>query len=152
MDLWSLGCILGEMLISKPLFPGSSTVDQIEKIFSKLEPGSFSKFKASCTDYVVSLKNVSGKKGGTVYDTDLEGCADDAIDLVQKLLKIVPEERSTADSALSHPYVIKFHNPAAERVMKRDIIPPLSDDIQLSIDQYRDKLYEIIRRDRAVRR
>ena len=143
------------MLISKPLFPGSSTVDQIEKIFSKLEPGSFSKFKASCTDYVVSLKNVDQKNrkaGGTVYDTDLEGCADDGIDLVRKLLKIVPEERSTADAALSHPYVIKFHNPAASKVMKRDIIPPLSDDVQLSIDQYRDKLYEIIRRDRAVRR
>ena len=87
-----------------------------------------------------------------MYDTDLEGCADDAIDLVRKLLKIVPEDRSTADSALSHPYVIKFHNPAASKVMKRDIIPPLSDDVQLSIDQYRDKLYEIIRRDRAVRR
>ena len=51
--MWSLGCILGEMLIGKPLFPGSSTVDQIEKIFSKLEPGSFHKFKQSCTDYVV---------------------------------------------------------------------------------------------------
>jgi len=32
--------------------------------------------------------------------------------------------------------------------MKRDIIPPPSADIQLSIDQF----YEIIRMDRAVRR
>ena len=30
--MWSLGCILAEMLLGKPLFPGDSTFDQIEKI------------------------------------------------------------------------------------------------------------------------
>jgi mitogen-activated protein kinase 15 len=32
IDLWALGCILGEMMTRKPLFPGHSTMDQIEKI------------------------------------------------------------------------------------------------------------------------
>lgn len=31
-DIWSMGCILAEILIGKPLFPGSSTLSQIEKI------------------------------------------------------------------------------------------------------------------------
>lgn len=30
--MWSIGCILGEMLLGKPLFPGTSTVNQIEQI------------------------------------------------------------------------------------------------------------------------
>ena len=55
---------------------------------------------------VFSLKNVDNKaskqsRGGgshTIYESELGGCAEDAIDLVRKLLKIVPEERSTGVS------------------------------------------------------
>lgn len=36
VDMWSVGCILGEMLLGKPLFPGTSTMNQIEKIMSAI--------------------------------------------------------------------------------------------------------------------
>lgn len=32
--MWSLGCILGEMLLGRALFPGSSTMNQIERIMN----------------------------------------------------------------------------------------------------------------------
>jgi hypothetical protein len=31
--MWSVGCIFGELLTQKPLFPGKSDIDQINKIF-----------------------------------------------------------------------------------------------------------------------
>lgn len=34
--MWSLGCILAEMLIGKPIFPGTSTVNQVEKIMATI--------------------------------------------------------------------------------------------------------------------
>jgi mitogen-activated protein kinase 15 len=33
-DIWSIGCILAEILIGKPLFPGTSTLNQLERIIS----------------------------------------------------------------------------------------------------------------------
>ena len=36
--MWSLGCILAEMCLGKPLFPGSSTLNQIEKIMGSIPP------------------------------------------------------------------------------------------------------------------
>ena len=34
VDMWAMGCILGEMLSTKPIFPGASTVNQLEKIIA----------------------------------------------------------------------------------------------------------------------
>jgi hypothetical protein len=39
------------------------------------------------------------------------------------------------------PY--RFHNPAEEPELNRDIVPYLDDNVQLSIEEYRDKLYEV---------
>ena len=36
--------------------------------------------------------------------------------------------------------------------MRHEVIPPLSDCVQLSVEQYRSKLYDIIRTEKAVRR
>lgn len=33
VDMWSVGCIFGELLTQKPLFPGKSEIDQINKVF-----------------------------------------------------------------------------------------------------------------------
>ena len=32
VDIWSVGCILGELISGKPLFPGTSTMNQLDRI------------------------------------------------------------------------------------------------------------------------
>lgn len=32
VDMWSLGCILAELLLGKPFFPGTSTLNQLDRI------------------------------------------------------------------------------------------------------------------------
>lgn len=68
----------------------------------------------------------------------------DAIDLCKKLLQFNPDKRITADEALRHPYVSRFHNPKEEISLNYDVVPPLSDSEQLSVDEYRTKLYEVL--------
>jgi mitogen-activated protein kinase 15 len=34
VDMWSVGCIIGELVLDKPVFPGQSTLNQLERIVS----------------------------------------------------------------------------------------------------------------------
>merc|ERR1712121_320048 len=36
IDVWSIGCIFGELLLMEPLFPGKSEVDELNRIFKLL--------------------------------------------------------------------------------------------------------------------
>lgn len=81
----------------------------------------------------ISLKHILGD------DVSL-----DALDLVNKLLIFNPVKRLNAEQALEHSYVSKFHETSEEIVMNSSVITPLNDDIRLSIDDYRNKLYELI--------
>ncbi len=105
------------------------------------------------SDYAASLVDKAIKKLRHLPPNDepqLPEYDQDALDLMHKLLRVNPDDRATADEAIKHDYVVKFFNPDVEdKVRKRVVLPPLDDDTQLSIDEYRGKLYEIIRKDKA---
>ena len=67
----------------------------------------------------------------------------DALDLLKLFLQFNPDKRLTAEEALRHPYVAKFHKPEDESFLLYDVVPPVDDDIQLTVSEYRDKLYEV---------
>jgi len=39
--------------------------------------------------------------------------------------------------------VSRFHNAADEKVIGRNVVTPICDDVQLSVDEYRTKLYDV---------
>uniref|UniRef100_A0A1A7Y1V9 Mitogen-activated protein kinase 15 n=2 Tax=Iconisemion striatum TaxID=60296 RepID=A0A1A7Y1V9_9TELE len=145
VDMWSLGCILGEMLLGKALFPGTSTINQIEKIMSAIPNPNPEDVLAIRSEYGSSvIQRMLLKPQVPLEDLLQLSVPPDAIDLLKRLLVFNPDKRLTAEQALQHPYVARFHNPAKEPALNYDVVLPVDDDVQLSVGQYRNKLYEMI--------
>ncbi|XP_039223055.1 mitogen-activated protein kinase 15-like isoform X1 [Crotalus tigris] len=143
--MWSIGCILGEMLLGKPLFPGTSTVNQIEQILHVIPPPSAGDIEAFHSDYQASVINrVSCQPQLTLEELLPASTPPQALDLLKRLLVFNPEKRLTAEEALEHPYVQRFHCAAKEPALNHSVTLPLADDVQLSVAEYRNQVYELI--------
>lgn len=68
----------------------------------------------------------------------------DAIALIEELLVFNPHKRLKASEALSHDYVANFHDLDQETSMPSHVAIPLNDDVRLSVDDYRNTLYELM--------
>ncbi|XP_077941252.1 cyclin-dependent kinase 11B isoform X13 [Gasterosteus aculeatus] len=104
VDMWSVGCIFGELLTQKPLFPGKSEIDQINKIFKdlgspseKIWPG-YGELpavkKMTFTEYPY---NHLRKRFGALL-------SDQGFDLMNKFLTYCPSKRILSDEGLKHEY------------------------------------------------
>ncbi|XP_066602925.1 mitogen-activated protein kinase 15 [Prorops nasuta] len=144
IDMWSLGCILGEMMLGEPLFPGSSTINQVERIMVTLPPPTEEDLLSVSAGYGTNLleKMPAGPRK-TLRDM-LKNAPEKALNLVCRLIVFNPTRRLTATQALEHPYVANFHSRRNEPERGSNVIPLLSDDVQLSVDEYRNKLYSMM--------
>ncbi|XP_057312245.1 extracellular signal-regulated kinase 2-like isoform X1 [Hydractinia symbiolongicarpus] len=144
VDMWSMGCILGEMLLGKPLFPGTSTLNQIERIMSVIPTPSRSDIDSIKSSYSTSLLDKTTMRSRRSLKDLLPDAPSDGLDLMMNLLQFNPDKRFSAEEALTHPYLAKFHNPSEELSLTYDVVPPVDDDVQLSVAEYRTKLYDSI--------
>nr|P46892.1 RecName: Full=Cyclin-dependent kinase 11B; AltName: Full=Cell division cycle 2-like protein kinase 1; AltName: Full=Cell division protein kinase 11; AltName: Full=Cyclin-dependent kinase 11; AltName: Full=Galactosyltransferase-associated protein kinase p58/GTA; AltName: Full=PITSLRE serine/threonine-protein kinase CDC2L1 [Rattus norvegicus] len=103
-DMWSVGCIFGELLTQKPLFPGKSDIDQINKIFKdigtpseKIWPG-YSELPAvkKMTFSELPYNNLRKRFGALL--------SDQGFDLMNKFLTYYPGRRINAEDGLKHEY------------------------------------------------
>jgi mitogen-activated protein kinase 15 len=103
--MWSMGCILAELLLGKPVFPGTSTLNQLERVMELIgRPKKEDIESIECplaSTMLESIPPVRQKRLRDVFPT----ASDDALDMLKSLLQFNPAKRLTADQALRHPYV-----------------------------------------------
>ena len=104
VDMWSIGCIFGEMVTGSIFFKGFSENDQLRKIFEILGTPNekWYKFYMEYPGWEKqALTEVSLPKKWKDVLPDLD---DNGIDLISKLLELDPEKRILAPEALEHPF------------------------------------------------
>ncbi|XP_059024731.1 mitogen-activated protein kinase 15 isoform X2 [Mustela lutreola] len=150
VDMWSLGCILGEMLRGRPLFPGTSTLHQLELILETIPPPSKEDLLALGSSYSASILPCLRAWPRQPLDTLLPpDTPPEALDLLRGLLVFAPDKRLSAAQALQHPYVQRFHCPAREWTLDSAVRLPVLEGVQLSAPEYRSRVYQMILERRA---
>ncbi|XP_017172160.1 mitogen-activated protein kinase 15 isoform X14 [Mus musculus] len=145
VDMWSLGCILGEMLRGQPLFPGTSTFHQLELILKTIPLPSMEELQDLGSDYsALILQNLGSRPQQTLDALLPPDTPPEALDLLKRLLAFAPDKRLSAEQALQHPYVQRFHCPDREWARESDVRLPVHEGDQLSAPEYRKRLYQII--------
>lgn len=111
IDMWSAGCILAEMIQGKPLFPGSSDIDQICRIIDVLgSPEKSWKGITKLPDWgKIDFPQMEPKPLGAIFQYT-DACPPEAVDLLSGMLRYDPEARITAGQALEHPF-FKVYTP-----------------------------------------
>nr|XP_011750818.1 mitogen-activated protein kinase 15 isoform X4 [Macaca nemestrina] len=145
VDMWSLGCILGEMLRGRPLFPGTSTLHQLELILETIPPPSKEDLLALGSGCRTSVLHRLGSRPRQTLDALLPpDTSPEALDLLRRLLVFTPDKRLSATQALQHPYVQRFHCPSDEWARKVHVQLRAREGVQLSAPEYRSCVYQMI--------
>jgi len=119
IDLWSVGCVLGEMLIGKPLFPGNNTVDQLVEIIKVLGTPSREQVLAMNSNQEnFKFPPVSPKPWQDILQ---DNSSDEAIDLLSKLLVFNPTERLRPLQVCAHPFFDELRDPNSRLPNSREL-------------------------------
>jgi mitogen-activated protein kinase 1/3 len=134
IDLWSVGCILAEMLGGKPLFPGKNFWNQLTLIFDMLGTPTVEDYNnVESRDARAYIRSLPFKEQ-TPWRKFFPKASDRALDMLEKLLVFNPIKRVSVEEALEHPYLKPYHDSADEPVAA-----PIPKDL-LDFDQKAGKL------------
>ncbi|KFP57592.1 Mitogen-activated protein kinase 1, partial [Cathartes aura] len=129
IDIWSVGCILAEMLSNRPIFPGKHYLDQLNHILGKLYIKVAFPHQSVCLHLFYQLD----------WSWLFPNADPKALDLLDKMLTFNPHKRIEVEQALAHPYLEQYYDPSDEPVAEA----PFKFDMELD-DLPKEKLKELI--------
>ncbi|KAI3931325.1 hypothetical protein MKX01_040242 [Papaver californicum] len=122
IDIWSAGCVLAELLLGQPLFPGESGVDQLVEIIKVLGTPTREEIKCMNPNYTeFKFPQIKAHPWHKLFHKRMPP---EAVDLVSRLLQYSPNLRCTALEACIHPFFDELRDPNT-RLPNGRALPPL---------------------------
>ncbi|XP_071336830.1 mitogen-activated protein kinase 8 isoform X2 [Trachinotus anak] len=153
VDIWSVGCILAEMVRHKILFPGRDYIDQWNKVIEQLGTPSqdfLMKLNQSVRTYVENRPRYAGYSFEKLFpdvlfpaDSDHNKLkASQARDLLSKMLVIDASKRISVDEALQHPYINVWYDPAEVEAPPPKIPDKQLDEREHTVEEWKELIYK----------
>ncbi|XP_056629340.1 mitogen-activated protein kinase 14A isoform X1 [Triplophysa dalaica] len=140
VDIWSVGCIMAELLTGRTLFPGTDHIDQLKLIMLLVgTPGPELLMKISSESartYINSLPQMPKRNFADVFI----GANPLAVELLEKMLVLDTDKRITAAEALADPYFAQYHDPDDEP--EADPFDQSFESRELDIEEWKRLTYE----------
>jgi len=112
IDVWSMGCVMAELLLGSPLFPGESGVDQVIEIIKILGMPTKEQMHAMNPNHTpFKVPQIKPHPWPKVFRNK---APPDAVDLVASLLLYVPSARLTALQVMAHPFFDELREPGVK--------------------------------------
>ncbi|XP_044061393.1 mitogen-activated protein kinase 9 isoform X1 [Siniperca chuatsi] len=122
VDIWSVGCIMGEMVKGSVIFQGTDHIDQWNKVIEVLGTPSLefmNRLMETVRNYVMNKPQYPGVSFAELFpdwafpsDSEHDKLkTGQARDLLSKMLVIDPESRISVEEALNHPYIHVWYDP-----------------------------------------
>ncbi|EJU03645.1 Pkinase-domain-containing protein [Dacryopinax primogenitus] len=142
IDLWSIGCVLGELVMGKPVFKGKDYVDQLNLIINTLGTPPDDTIKKIGSDrareYVRNLPFKLPQSLPKLFPrTDNMGR-----DLIHRFLRFDPDERISVNEALAHPFLETYHDEADEPTCPHIFNKWERIETLESMDDFRQEIYK----------
>ncbi|VDK63111.1 unnamed protein product [Onchocerca ochengi] len=117
-DVWSVGCILAELSLGRPLFPGEDSMAQyrlIAELCGSPDPELLAKLASNeaILNVIIKLGVYSRKSFSDYFPKTF---SKHLVDFLDRILVLDPEKRMTVTDALSHPYLEEYSMPEDEPV------------------------------------
>lgn len=118
IDIWSVGCILCEMILRKPLFPGKDYKDQIKRIFAVLGTPSDEEQQwlpegGEGRRFLKKMPFI--EKAG--WEVVLPKASTATCDAVESMLYFDPGARNTGQAAMRMPYFEQLYKSEDENII-----------------------------------
>eukprot|EP00386_Alphamonas_edax_P000985 GDKI01002932.1.p1 GENE.GDKI01002932.1~~GDKI01002932.1.p1 ORF type:complete len:404 (+),score=149.83 GDKI01002932.1:154-1365(+) len=111
IDIWSIGCVVGELILGRPLFPGETSVDQLVKIIQTMGTPNRDQMHAMNPNYTeFKFPDVKPRPWNKVFPSHTPV---EAFDLMSKLLRYEPNERIKPYDALAHEFFDELRDPSS---------------------------------------